>query len=157
MDEGSKSRGQYLKYSTPSKYSALSSPFILKVAPVHFPRISTSRLFHLICISRSHCTVLQFLMSHPDGMCIPHKLHRDRVSFPSWTTTIQDQKCRNMKCSRSLPTLCATAGQPGTGHLNNWINLGKDTTYVVGPSPISLTPLFWGKQMLCWLVMCCLR
>ena len=62
-----------------------------------------------------------------------------------------------MKCYRSLPALCPTAGQTSTGHLTNWSTLEKDTTYVDCPSPFSSTPLVWRTHIPCWIDMCCFR
>ena len=91
------------------------------------------------------------------GMCIPHKSQRGRGSFPSWTTATCDQNCWHMKCYCSRPALCYTAGHPSTGHITDCSILGKDTTYLVGSPPPSLTPLIWGTQMPFKRAMFCLR
>ena len=62
-----------------------------------------------------------------------------------------------MKCLWSLPVLCATTVHPVNRHFTSCNNLGKDTTYVVGPPPTSLTPLVGGAQMPQIRAMCVLR
>ena len=74
-------------------------------------------------------------------MCIPHNSQQGSVSVPYWATATLDLKWEYMEFLWSLPVLSATNGHPGTGHFTSCNTLGKDTTYVYTPPPISYTPL----------------
>ena len=85
LSDRCRTRPKHLKDSTPSKHSAPSSPVRMKVAPMHFAAISTSRLSHLICIFRLHHDVWRCMMIRPAGICILHKPQRvsgAAVPFP---------------------------------------------------------------------------
>ena len=119
---------RYLNTSNPLMRSASSYPVKLNFASEHLAAISTSCLLHLICVFLLQRAVFLCFMRLPVGMCILYKSHWGSESFPSWATATLDLKWQYMKCPRSLPALCPTAGHPGTGHLTSCSNLGKDTT-----------------------------
>ena len=116
---------RYLKFPTPSIHSASSSPVRLNTPPWHRLVIEMSFLHHRIYVFRSHRFVRWCLSSRPTGMCIPHRSQWGSGSLPYCTTDIRSNKCLYMKYSIIQPALCATAGQPVTGHLTVFSNWGE--------------------------------
>ena len=77
-------------------HSASSSPVRLKIASTHWLVIVTSLLRHCIYMFLLQLFFCWCLISRLAGMCILHKSHHGRVSFPFCTTAIREKKCLNM-------------------------------------------------------------
>ena len=72
-----------------------------------------------------------------------------QFSLPSWSTATLEKKCLYMKCSHIWPVMWAIYRHPSTGHYTNFVILGKDTIYVVGPPLPTSTPCVCDKINLC--------
>ena len=136
----SRVRPRYLNCATPSIRSYPYLPYNLNSISPNLCASLTSLRHRRIFVALSHLSVF---LCHPNlatGMCIPHWSHHGSGVGLSCRIVIFDFQYMYMKCSLSLPRLCAPTRHPSTVHATDFNTLGKDTTYISSPPLLTSTP-----------------
>ena len=113
----------------PSTSATPSLPYKLNSIYLDLSAISTYLWSKQISVAISYLAVLLCLHIRASGMCIPQWLHRGRSIGSSCRIYLFSFQLWYIKCSLSLPRLCALSGNPYTGHATKFKTCWKDTTY----------------------------